>query len=178
MTVKYPERLIEVIAVPYERPTEVLHHGRAITEVISAGAFDGVETRANSFKVFRAHNRELPIGRVEALHPRRPEGLIAEIHVTEGPSGDDTLSLAADQLLGASIGFGVWPGDDHWSDGHTHRRVTRAFLDHIALTGDPAYPDAKVLVVRRTAEPAPLPATPILDRIIAERHAREYGLTL
>ena len=67
-----------------------------------------------------------------SFKPRDDRGLVAEI----GPlrptrDGDDALELAADGLLGASIGFAVLhPGDEKWSvdrrsrDGSTRRGST------------------------------------------------------
>jgi phage head maturation protease len=53
--------------------------------------------------------------------------------------------LAADDFVDCSVGFGVeaesWPQNDL-------RLVREAWLDHVALTSQPAYRDAKVLGVR------------------------------
>ena len=62
--------------------------------------------------------------------------------------GDDVLELAADDLLGASVGFAPYPGGEEYSPDRTRRRITKAFLAHIAMVGEPAYQGAKVLAVR------------------------------
>ena len=93
--------------------------------------------------------------------------------------GDDALELAADGLLGASIGFAVLhPDDEEWSVDRRSRRVTKAWLDHIALTGDPAYPGAKVLAVaHRRPSPSRRSATPNLDEVLAWLLAERYSHT-
>ena len=64
------------------------------------------------------------------------------------------------------------------------RRVTKAALRHIGLTGEPAYVGARVLDVRHghLEEAGPLlelrPATPNLDRIRLELAAERAGISL
>ena len=88
------------------------------------------------------------------------------------------LELAAEELLGASVGFAPLPGGETYTADRTGRRITRAFLGHIALTGDPAYTGAKVLAVRQADEVGPVdrPSTPNLDRILSERRMASYGV--
>ena len=59
-------------------------------------------------------------------------------------------------------------------------RITRARIGHVALTGDPAYPGARVLAVRSSGpgEGAARVPTPILDRILLERRLEAVGMTL
>jgi HK97 family phage prohead protease len=164
--------------VPYEEPTKVLYRGRLIDETVGRGAFEGVQMRAHEFKVNRAHDFERPIGWVKRLKPRDDRGLVAEIGpIRNTRDGDDALELAADGLLGASIGFMVVdPGDETWSTDRQSRRITRAWLDHIALTGDPAYPSAKVLAVRKADDPVvPAAATPNLDQVLGWLLAERYS---
>jgi len=175
--VRFAERMIEVIAVPYEETTKVLYRDRLIDETVARGAFEGVQMRAKGWKVNRAHDRERPIGYVHKFKPRDERGLVTEIGpIKNTRDGDDALELAADGLLGASIGFAVLhPDDEEWSVDRRSRRVNKAWLDHIALTGDPAYPGAKVLAVRH-AEPAPAPvSTPNLDQVLAWLLAERYS---
>jgi len=182
MTVDYPERIIEMIAVPYDEETLVRNRGRMVRESIAPGAFAGVERRANRVKVNLAHDVEAVVGRALALHPERPEGLVAELRISRTPRGDDMLALAADGAIDASVGFAPMPGGEQWNGDRSACRITRAYLGHIALTGDPAYAGANVLAVRQASAPAPLPAarvlTPNLDRIFAERAARLAGFPL
>jgi phage head maturation protease len=186
--VRHPQRLVELVAVPYDTPTGVDIAGRAVSEEVARGAFDGIERRAGRVKTFLGHpdpdtsdeRQSRSVGKVVAFHPSRDEGLVAEIHIGRGVTGtgvdrDQVLDDAADGILDASIGFGVLPGDQQWSEGRTRRRILRAFLDHIALVTDPAYPTATVLAVRHVAA-AERAATPNLDRVRAwlleERYSR------
>lgn len=185
MTVRFPDRIIELVAVPYDEETVVPWRGKWVRETIAPGAFAGVERRANRVKVNLAHDVESVVGRALALHPERPEGLVAELRISRTPRGDDMLELAADGAIDASVGFAPMPGGEQWNGDRSARRITRAYLGHIALTGDPAYDGANVLAVRASAPasvtspvlPARVP-TPNLDRIMLERAARNAGLTL
>ena len=75
--VRFAERMIDIIAVPYDQPTKVTYHGRMIDEVVTRGAFEGVQMR--KFPVNRAHDLERPIGWANKLRPRDERGLVAEI---------------------------------------------------------------------------------------------------
>ena len=77
--VRFAERMIEVIAVPYEETTKVLYRDRIIDETIARGAFEGVQMRAKGWKVNRAHDRERPLGYVHKFKPRDERGLVTEI---------------------------------------------------------------------------------------------------
>lgn len=180
--VRYAERMIDIVAVPYEETTKVLYRGRMIDEVVTRGAFEGVQMRARDFSVNRAHDPERPIGWVHKFKPRDDHGLIATVGpISRTRDGDDALELAAEGLLGASVGFQVRsPADERWSVDRHERRINRAWLDHIALTGNPAYPGAKVLAVRHADDARPTPPgspTPNLDRILAELLAEKYSRT-
>ena len=132
--------MIDVVAVPYEQTTQVVYRGRVIEETVTRRAFDGVQMRQREFSVNRAHDLERPIAWVHRLRPRDERGLIAEIGpVRHTCDGDDALELAHEGLLGASVGFVVRnPGDERWTIDRRSRRVNKAWLDHIALTGAPA----------------------------------------
>jgi phage head maturation protease len=186
--VRYPERIVELVAVPYDTPATVDVAGRAVSEEVAPGAFDGIERRAGRVKAFLGHpdpdtsdqRQARSVGKVVAFHPSRGEGLVAEIHIGRGVTGtgvdrDQVLDDAADGILDASIGFGVLPGDSHWSEGRSRRRIVKAFLDHIALVTDPAYVTANVLAVRRHAAAGERIATPNLDRVRDWLLEERYG---
>jgi len=139
-------RLIELVVLPYEVAAPVLWQGKMVEEVIARGAFDGIERDAARVRVNRDHKLERTVGRAIALHPRRREGLVAEVKIARTPLGDETLTLAAEGILDASAGFRPNPGGQQWQ-GRDRYRVTSAYLGHIALTPDPAYVDARVLAV-------------------------------
>jgi phage head maturation protease len=175
--VSWPKRLIELIVMPYETETVLLHQGRIISEICSRGAWDGIERRANRVRANRDHDVTRTVGRAHAFYPGRPEGLVAEVHVSPTPLGDETLTLAADGVLDVSAGFLPFGEAGEVWETRDRRRLQKCWLGHIAFTPDPAYETAAVLSVR-SADRGPVSATPILDRILAERAAREYGLDL
>jgi len=143
--VRRPERIVTVLAAPYEQPTPVLRHNDWVVETIARGAYDGVETRARRVKVNRDHDLSKTVGRAVALHSHEG-GLVAELRISETALGDETLALAGDGALDASAAFR--PTQETWNPHRTERRVERAFLGHIALVPDPAYDGATVLDVR------------------------------
>ena len=174
LEVRHPERIIDIIAVPYDEECRVLHHGRWVVETVAPGAFAGV---SNPVTVRRTHNPEHPIGRVLHFHPNDPRGLRTELRIVATPAGDEVLELAAEDLLNGSVGFLPLPGGEQYTYDRSRRRVTRAMLDHIALTGDPAYLGAKVLAVRASAgDPPARTGTPNLDRIRLEQLATAAGM--
>jgi len=173
--VSFPKRTIELIVMPYETEALVPWEGRMVTEIMSRGAFDGIERRANRIRVNRDHQRERTVGRALALYPSREEGLVAEVRIAQTTLGDETLALADEEILDASAGYlPIMPGGEMWET-RNRVRVTKAWLGHIALTPDPAYETARVLAVRHD-QPAPADrvATPLLDEVRAWRLAEEY----
>jgi HK97 family phage prohead protease len=174
--VSFPKRTIELVVMPYETEALVPWEGRMVTEIISRGAFDGVERRPNRIRVNRDHQAERTVGRALALYPSRDEGLVAEVRIAQTALGDETLALADEEILDASAGYlPIMPGGETWET-RNRVRVVKAWLGHIALTPDPAYETARVLAVRH-AEP-PLPPervpTPNLDVVRAWRLSEEY----
>jgi HK97 family phage prohead protease len=165
--VSFPDRTIDLIVMPYDEQATVRHQGRLIQEVIAPGAFDGIERRANRVRVNYQHQdddlRQL-LGRALTFHPDRDEGLVSTVKIRSGEYGDAALEAADAGDLGASAGFGIMPGGETWLDRVT-RRLTRLFLDHIALTPTPAYKGARVLAVRSAEDDQPLSKTPNLDLV-------------
>jgi phage head maturation protease len=96
-----------------------------------------------------------------AFYPSRREGLVAELKISGTALGEETLRLAADDVLGASAGFAllrkhgrygpVLPNAEVW-ESRNRRRLNKLYLAHIALTPDPAYTNTDVLAVRSTTE--------------------------
>jgi phage head maturation protease len=166
--VDFKERTIELVAMPYDVDAAVIVHGRSVTESCAPGAFDGCDRRANRVSVNLNHDREKHVGRAFALHPSRTEGLVAELKIGRSLEGDYALSYAADQLLDASVGFAVMRGGEQWLEQRSRRRLTRCYLDHIALVPEGAYP-GRVLSVRASedAEPEARVLTPNLDEVLA-----------
>jgi HK97 family phage prohead protease len=163
--VSFPKRMIELIVMPYETETQVAVKGRMVGEIVSRGAFDGIERRPNRVKVNRDHNVERTVGRAVAFHPSRQEGLVAELRVSPTVLGDETLVLAQDGILDASAGFMIKdePDAEVWET-RARRRLNKLWLVHVALTPDPAYETANVLAVRQ-ADPEPVAVMPNLERL-------------
>jgi phage head maturation protease len=181
--VSFPKRIIEVVAMPYDRETVVEYRGRAIRESVAPGAFDGIDRRPNRVSVNRDHNLERLVGRAVSFHPSRTEGLVAELRIAKTELGDETLNLAAEEMLDASAGF--WPlarkdgsPGEEWPEKNL-RRLTWLWLDHIAMTPDPAYQDARTLSVRSQAIPEESPGVVVranLSEALALRRQDQYDL--
>jgi len=174
--VSFPERTIELCVMPYEEETLVPWQGRMVTEICTAGAFDGIERRANRIKVNRDHDLARTVGRAVAFHPSRIEGLVAEVRIARTPLGDETLTLADEEILDASAAFLPMPGGEKWEH-RNRRRLNKCWLGHIAMTPDPAYESARVLAVRQAAQriEAERGPTPNLDLLRAELLAERYA---
>lgn len=141
------ERVITVVAVPYRQDGMVEYRGELWTESFEPGAFNPLPENPESIRVNREHNRMATVGKTIRLRDSA-HGPVAEMRIAETPLGDETLALAREGMLSASIGFGV-PGSGQRLDRRAMRRtVTRAFFDHIALTAAPVYAGAEVVGVR------------------------------
>lgn len=182
--VDFPQRMIGVLAVPYEQEAVVEYRGEFWNESFDRGAFDGIEKRPSRVKAFRDHaagahlqgtSTSGLVGRVVSFAPERPEGLVGQVKIARTPLGDETLSLADEGILGVSIGFGV-RGSDQVLDRTQHRRrIRRAFVDHLAFPDNGAYDGAQVIDVRRERPQAidlPKLETPRLDEIVAWMESR------
>lgn len=176
--VSFPNRTIELVVMPYEEETLVEYKGRMVTEVCSAGAFDGIERRANRVRVNLDHDIGRTIGRAVAFHPSRTDGLVAEVRIANTQLGNDALELAADECLDASAGFLPMPGGEKWET-RSRRRINKAWLGHIAMTSVPAYEGSRVLDVRQagavTLPEAPA-ARPNLEAYYASLLEERYAL--
>jgi hypothetical protein len=175
--VDFAQRIITVLAVPYESPTPVPFRQEMWTEVFSRSAFNGIESQTRKIPATTSLSIPAPdhvgarlVGRVLSSDPYRDAGLISEVKISRTAVGDETLELASDEALFPSIGFMIKnPKFDQELDQYTKtRRVNRAFLDHLAFVGQPAYEGAKVLAMRSEA-PAEEPVvskTPLMDAFL------------
>jgi hypothetical protein len=175
--VNMDQRIITVIAVPYEQPTTVPFQQSIWNEVFSRSAFKGIESRIQNPLARRIpataclqipapnHSGGQLVGRVIEAFPDREQGLITDIKISRTDQGDATLELARDGALSPSVGFMVKNRLDESLDRvNKVRRINRAFLDHLAFVGEPAYPGAKVLAVRSEGgSDLSRPVTPNLD---------------
>jgi hypothetical protein len=179
--VNYAQRLIEFVAAPYDEEAVVMWRGEPWRELFLRGAWDGIEKRPNRVKVNREHEKTRTIGKIVSFWPSRDEGLVGRARIANTPLGDETLALADDECLGASVGYAA-PSryvDLDKSSRPGLRRVKRAIMDHLAFVSDPTWQSAAVLSVRNLAQPGPaadLPKldTPILDDLRAYLAARKH----
>lgn len=177
--VDFSQRTITVLAVPYEQATRVPFQREVWSEVFSRSAFKGIESQPRKIPATAAleipapnHDGGRLVGRVVSSDPYREAGLVSEVKISRTPQGDETLELAADEALWPSIGFMVKnPKFDQELDRYKKvRRVNRAFLDHLAFVGQPAYEGAKILAMRSDgvleAEPIEHSPTPLMDQFL------------
>jgi HK97 family phage prohead protease len=167
--VSYPERIVDILVIPYDEPAVVEYRGALVEESVAPGAFGAITNRARKFTVNMNHDPERWLGTVLTLDGANDKGLRAAIKMRRTPDGDQALDDCADGLLGASVGMAVLDRDQTIAAGK--RRIRKAFLDHIALTPTPAYAGAEVLEVRSARplvdELLEAGATPNLDRALA-----------
>lgn len=178
--VNYAQRIIELVAAPYDEEAVVMWRGEPWRELFERGAWDGIEKRPNRIKANREHDKTRTVGKVTSFWPSRTEGLVAATRIAKTPLGDETLALADDECLGASVGYAA-PSryvelDKSGRPGL--RRVKRAFMDHLSFVSDPTWESAAVLSVRGAAQSqaaADLPqlVTPALDELRAFLAARK-----
>lgn len=188
--VRFPDRLIEVVAHPYNSEAVVMWKGgRMVGETCERGAYAGIERRTDRIKVNRDHDLLRTVGRAHLLDADNERGLITTLRISRTPLGDETLELAADGALDASVAYKPLPGGEHWSRDRSRVRLTRCWLGHIALVPEPAYEDANVLSVRQQEDgmtalvtrvvaamsgpPEPVP-TPRIDETLAWLRSGQY----
>jgi HK97 family phage prohead protease len=176
--VDFKERIIDLIAVPWGQEARVFWRGDFWTEVFRRGAFDRLASTAfNRIRVNREHRKGDTVGKLEAVDPSHEKGLFARIKIVKGTKGDETLYLADEDMISASIGYlankiGEVDSDVVLDKNTKTRQVMRAHLDHIAMVEDPAFDGARVLAVRGSELPSPesepLPQTPLLDEMMRD----------
>lgn len=163
------QRLIDLIVTPWDQEAEVTWRGEIWRESFQRGAYDGIQDHAGRIRVNREHVKGDTVGRAVSMDPSSEQGLVSRLKIAATPRGDDTLELAADDMLSASAGFFHKTPADYTVNRRTMtRRVLRAFLDHIAMVESPAYVGARVLAVREDQSgfavvDEPLYAAPALD---------------
>lgn len=185
--VKFPERIITVVAVPYEATTDkVVYKGRQYVESFARGSFAGIEARNGKVMANREHSKGRTIGKVVAFYPDAYEGLIEDVKIAKTGEGDDVLALAEEGMIFPSVGFAVMKGSDQELDHRStpnRRYIRRAFIDHQSFVEDPAYTGADIVAVRSSAEQAADAAmleqacTPRLDEWVQYLQSRRAGLS-
>lgn len=168
------QRLIDLIVVPWNQETEVPWRGQVWREVFRRGAFDGLADHAGRVLVTRDHredSRGEPVGKLVHVDPQHSDGLFARAKIGRTALGDETLSLAEEDILLPSVGYRIKSAADVNLDRRIRlREVVRAFLDHVSLVPYPAYAGAQVLAVREEqpglAEGSP-PQAQAIDEMFA-----------
>jgi hypothetical protein len=173
--VNFAQRIIEFVAAPYEEEAFVMWRGEPWRELFERGAWDGIEDRPNRVKVNREHEKTRTIGKIVNFWPSRSEGLVGAARIAQTPLGDETLALADDECLGASVAYVAHPGDVELNKRSRPglRRVKRAFMDHLSFVSDPTWDSAAVLSVRAAAL-----ETPALDELREWLDSRKSGRPL
>ena len=102
-------------------------------------------------RLFDAHDDRMrgghPIGKTTTL-AEQPDGLYGSWSLYDTSRAEDALKLVrAGEVTGLSIGFDARGGGSRRADDGVVER-TAAHLDHVALTHEPVYTDAKVLGLR------------------------------
>ena len=148
------ERIIELVAMPYDddaavmRPRPAVHRvvRRRLRSTVSSGERTGSRSTGTT-------TSSAPSAGPSRCTRRAPRACVAELRIARTPLGDETLALADDRSLEASVGFAVMPGGERVAGRpDAGAGSTKAFLDHIAMVPEGAY-EGRVLAVR-AADPA------------------------
>jgi HK97 family phage prohead protease len=168
LEVDFAERIMELLAIPYDQEAVVPYGDRMVIETVAPGAFDGIETRDEHVSANRDHDYSRTFGKVVSWRTDDPAGLIANVYVSDTPLGNETLRLSADGILKPSVGMLVRRSDQILRK--ETRRIKRAFMDHLAQVPNPAYRGVGVLAVRQEqglpTEQEAVQPTPNLDKVL------------
>lgn len=163
------QRIVTLLAVPYEEPGPVMYRGQIWKEIFTRGAFDGIDKRPNRVKVTRDHDDKRVVGKAINFWPRDQKGLRSEVKISKTDLGDETLALAEDSVLDISIGYAAPADQEHtiFDRRAMTRRIKKAYLDHVSFVGIPTWDGATVLNVRSNnlAEKQELVSTPNIDML-------------
>lgn len=171
--VDFKERIIDVIAVPWDEEAEIIWRGEPWREVFERGAFNEAIQNSVRIPVNREHVRGDTVGRIVNMVDE-PRGLLASVRVAKTSRGDDTLQLASEGMLGASVGYFLRKMSDVLLDKRSMmRRVRRAFLEHLSMVESPAFAGAETVAVRDELSLYPAAGlqplvTPSLDEWMAD----------
>lgn len=171
-------RLVDLIAVPWEQETEVMHQGDVWREVFRRGAFDGIEGHAGRVRVNREHRRGDTVGKVVQFDEDDERGLLARVRIAKTDRGDETLALAEEDMISASVGYFIKSNRDRVMDRRKQLiTVKRAFLDHLAMVESPAYAGASVLAVREGPPEREEASTERVERPLIDKWTSRETLT-
>jgi HK97 family phage prohead protease len=152
------QRLIDLVAVPWDQEAEVVWRDEYWNEVFRRGAFDGLEEHVGRVRVNREHKIGDTVGKLVYADPQATIGLVVRAKIVRSDRGDDTLALAEDDAISASVGYRINKPEDVTLHRRTKlREVVRAFLDHLGLVEAPTFAEARVLAVRDKPDGQPTP---------------------
>jgi HK97 family phage prohead protease len=130
-------------AVYGEDSREIVEHGRAFTERIAPGAFNGTLESAADVKLLFNHNPESVLARTRSgtlkLRSDRT-GLAFAATLPETTLGNDVKVMMERGDLSGEMSFGFFVEEDSWNRNRTQRLVKRARLVEISAVWDAAYP--------------------------------------
>jgi HK97 family phage prohead protease len=162
--VDFAQRTIEVRVIPYDEEIDVEFQGKVMRERVDPGSFDNIDPSSTRITVNRDHDYGRTVGRIVELR-EEPTGAVGVTKISNTLLGDETLQLADDRVLGASVGMMVARSGMEIRNGL--RRIFRIdVLDHVALLPNPAYAGAEVLDVRE-ASPVADVAMPNLEELLS-----------
>jgi HK97 family phage prohead protease len=162
--VDFAQRTIEVRVIPYDEEIDVEFQGKPMRERVDPGSFDNIDPSSTRITVNRDHDYGRTVGRIVELR-EEPTGAVGVTKISNTLLGDETLQLADDRVLGASVGMMVARSGMEIRNGL--RRIFRIdVLDHVALLPNPAYAGAEVLDVRE-ASPVADVAMPNLEELLS-----------
>jgi HK97 family phage prohead protease len=141
-------RLIRVLAVPYGVDAVVQIRGNLVSESFSNTAF--ANGQPQHIFATRDHDQRRLIGKITTLEPFHADGLHAVIQASNTPLGIESVELARDEVIAASIGFTIPSRDGEIWEGRARRRVIKALLREVSLVPEPAYPTRVIDVCTHT----------------------------
>lgn len=165
-------RTLEGLAVPYNTPTEL---GGGISEQFARGAFtEWILTTGGTAPLLLFHDsRSLGAIVGRGLFHEDAAGLWGRFTLRDTPDAQEAAQLAAEGILGLSVGFMPQVSTDLVNrDGTLLITRTKARLFEVSLTPTPAYAGAAVTSVRDHALARSVDV-PTLDLDAARWHARD-----
>jgi len=166
MMLRSDARTIHAHIVPYGRVATVTDKSCTYREMFMPGAFreqiEEARTRPLRIWLNLEHRKETVIGHAVRLE-ESDGGLYGAFAIRTGAAGDKVLAAIREGVLGG-VSMQATPLCSGWIDGVTKRLEAR--LMAVALTPEPAYPNATVLGIRK-AFPGeqPGPASPSEQRL-------------
>ena len=139
-------RRLEGYVVQFNTPATI----EDFTEYVKPGAFARTLARGEDVRALYDHTQQFLLGRTKSktLALREDgQGLRFSLDVPNTTVGNDVLELVSrGDISGASFGFTIPKGGDHWrsANGKTERDLLDIDLAEITITPNPAYASSNV----------------------------------